>query len=287
MSEPPDDVEPPSPGRVQQGSPRRILYPVLQSESDTTLHIAAGIAKATGAELFVGHVNVSTNDDAHDTSQDVAGTVFKLKTDISVEVDIQGQSLPGPSPLEAITTAASTYDISTIIIGDTTSERLEAQLSAKTGCDTVVVNARNRPDSVASILVPVAGGPHSGAAVEAAGALAEANGAWLELVHILEDESTEGREAADSLLEAGRSCLPDTVEVDTRVIEADDVVDEIKDESNYHDVTVIGAPQKGRLRRLVFGSTATDIRKEAQNTVVMVRHGSGPALTLFSDALSA
>lgn len=287
MSEPPNGVEPPSSGRVQRGSPRRVLYPILQSESDTILHIAAGIAETAGAELFVGHVNVSTNDDAYDTSQDVARTVFKLKTDTPIEVDVQGQSLHGPSPLEAITTAASTYDVGTIVMGDTTSERLEAQLSSKTGCDTVVVNDRNRLDSIASILVPVAGGPHSGAAVEAAGALAEVNDAWIELVHILEDESPESRETADSLLEAGRSRLPDAVDVDTRVIDADDVADEINNESNYHDVTVIGAPQKGRLRRLIFVSTATDIREEARNTVVMVRRGSDPESTLFSGALSA
>lgn len=152
--------------------------------------------------------------------------------------------------------------------------------------DTVVVNERSRVDAIASILVPIAGGPYSGAAVDVAGGLAKANDAWIELVHVVEeDDSSATIEQAEDILEAGRSRLSEIENVDTRVIEGVDAVDEIIEETNYHDITVVGAPQRGRLRRLIFGSMTEDVREQAQNTVVMVRQGSDSENSLFSDSL--
>jgi len=286
MTELPTDGGRPTIWQTESTSRPRVLYPILQSESDTILHVAAGIAEAIDAELVVGRVDVD-DDYSYETSREVAHTVFQAQADPLVEVGVEGHALSGSNRLEAIVDAATTDQINIVVMGDETSERLERQIAERTGCDTVVVNDRAPLGSIASILVPIASGPHSGAAVNVAGALAEANDAWIELVHVLEDDDPEAdRELADTILEGGRSLLPDGLEVDTRVIEADDTVDAIAEESAYHDLTVIGAPRKDRLRRLIFGSTATEIRDEVRNTVVMARKGSDPDVSLFAALLS-
>lgn len=135
-------------------------------------------------------------------------------------------------------------------------------------------------------VAPIADGPYSDAAVDVAGALAMANDAWVELVHVVEnDDASETKKGAEGPLEAGRSRLSDTEDVDTRVIDADDAVDQILEETRYHDITGIGAPQESRLRRLISGSTTDEVREQAQNTVVIVRHGSNSETSLFSDSV--
>jgi len=286
MTELPTDGGRPTIWQSENVSGPRILYPILQSESDTILHVAAAVAETIDGELVVGQVDVD-DDYSYETSRDVARTVFQAQTDPQIEVGVEGHTLSGRNRLEAIVDAATTDQINIVVMGDETSERLERQIAEQTGCDTVVVNDRAPLGSIASILVPIAGGPHSGAAVNVASTLAEANDAWIELVHVLDGDDPEtGREQADAILEAGRSQVPDGVDVDTRVIDADDAVDAIAEESRCHDLTVIGAPQKDRLRHLIFGSTATELRDELQNTVVMARKGSDPDVSLFADLLS-
>jgi len=286
MAESSDDTDSPSIDQTEDQSQRRILYPIFESESDTVLVLAADLAEAIDAELIVGYVDVDGEDFHFDMSRDTAEVVLEAKTDSSIDVPVGGQTLAGSSALDAVVSAAETYDINTIIMGTDASEDLEGQIAKHTGRDTVVINDQNRLESVSSILVPIAGGPSSGGAVDIAGLLATANDAWIELVHVIEDDdasATVGR--AEDILEAGRSRLPDVEDVDTRVIEATDAVDEIIDETQYHDVTVIGAPQKSRLRRLIFGSPTDEIRERAQNTVVMVRRESDSTHSLFPDSL--
>lgn len=282
MGNPAPDVDDRSTAAAGGDSRYRLLYPILDSKSNTIVHLAADLATATGAELFVGLLETCGETSPYDTSREAATIAFQTDADGSIGIDVTARSLTGTSPLEAIVTEATTMDVDAIILNDI-SERLEAQLSRRLGCDTITVNEQAPLESVASILVPIAGGPHSGPAVAVASALAGANDAWLELVHILEESDPAAtRERAATVLTEGSARVPDSVEVDTRVIEGRDVAEEIVGESNYHDVTIIGAPRKGRLRRMIFGSTAGAVRDRAPNTVLMVRGGSDPTQSLFS-----
>jgi len=286
MADSSDDNDSPSIDQTEEQSRRRILYPIFESESDIVLDFAADLAEAIDAELLIGYVDVDDEEFHFDTSRDTAEVVLEAKTDSSIDVPVEGHTLTGSSALDAVVSAAKTYDINTIIMGTDASEDLEGQIAKHTERDTVVINDQNRLESVSSILVPIAGGPSSGGAVDIAGALAQANDAWIELVHIVEDDDASATaERADEVLEAGLSRLTGVEDVDTRVIEAADAVDEIIDETQYHDVTVIGAPQKSRLRRLIFGSPTDEIRERAQNTVVMVRRESDSTHSLFPDSL--
>jgi len=266
--------------QTSEPSPRRVLYPVFGSESEAVIHIGASLAQGTDAELVVGDLDDVTGDPSYDTSRELAKTVFKAQTDGTLDVRVQAAPLAGSSVLEGIVSGADTYDAGVVVLGDEVTEPRESKLAGRIAGDTVVVNDRAPLASVASLLVPVADGPHSGGAVDAAAAVARANDAWLELVHVDTGDSDDSVADPDALLEAARERATG-VEVDTRVVEADDVADAIVAESEYHDVTVIGAPASGRLRRLIFGSTAADVREDAHNTVVMTRHGTDPERTLF------
>lgn len=282
MANQPPDVDDLPTAAAGGDSRYRLLYPILDSKSNTIVHLASDLATATGAELFVGILETGGEDSPFDASREAATIAFQAEADGSIGSDVTARSFAGPSPLEAIVTEATTLDADAIILNDI-SERLEAQLSRRLGYDTIVVTERSPPESVASILVPIAGGPHTGPAVAVAGALAAANDARIELVHILEESDPAAtRERAATVLSEGSARVTDSVEVDTRIIEGRDVAEEIVGESNHHDVTIIGAPRKSRLRRMIFGSTAGDVRDRAPNTVLMVRGGSDPTRSLFS-----
>ncbi|MFD1646834.1 universal stress protein [Haloarchaeobius litoreus] len=286
MSDSPDEQDRPSIGGSKGASKARTLYPIFQRESDTVLGIAGAIAASLDTQLLIGEVETGTDTASYETTRDVAETVLRAREHVAIDADVLGHSLTGPTPIEAIDTAATMFHVNIIVLGNDTSEQLEGLIAKRTGCDTVVVNGRFQRESVASILVPIAGGPHSGAAVNVASAVAAANDARLELVHILETtDSGAGREEAAELLETGAARVPESIDVDTRIIDEDDVTSEIIDESDHHDLTVIGAPRKGTLRRLIFGSKAAEIREQARNTVVMARKGSDPERSLFAGPL--
>lgn len=285
MSEPPGEPDHPAIDDSDGPPRRRTLYPFVEPESDSVLEVVSSIASGMETELLISEVDVGSDDRSYKASRDVSEMVLRARNSTDI-VDVRGQSLTGPTLLDAVVSAASTYDINLIVLGAGTPERLEARVAKRTGCDSVVVNEATRLESIASILVPISGGPHSAGAVDVGGALARTNDASVDLVHVLtDDESSKSRSEAESLLESGETQFPEAVDVNRRLLESQSVVDRIIEESDYHDVTVIGAPQKGRLRRLIFGSTATEIRKQASNTVVMARKGSDPSRSLFADSI--
>lgn len=265
------------------GEPRT-LYPFVDSESDTVLHVAGGIATAFGTQLVVGEVDTSAGRPSYDTTRDVAETVLRARSDDSIAADVLGQRLRGADPVEAVVTGAETLHVNVVVLGEDVSEASEATIARRTGCDTVVVKEQTPLTGIDSVLVAVAGGPHSAAAVDVGGAIAATNDAGVELFHVL-DADDEDRAAGEALLDAGASQLPESVPVETRLSTAEDTADGVVAEANDYDLTVVGAPSHGRLRQFVFGSTTTEIRDRAENTVVMVRNGSDPELSLFADEL--
>lgn len=142
-------------------------------------------------------------------------------------------------------------------------------LHAVVDCPVVLAHAASLPETVSSILVPVAGGPHSAPAVDIGTALARRYDAHCELLHVVTRNQPSEREDGKSLLEDHSGIAGDDA-CDTWLLEADTVVDGIVEQSQYYDLTVIGAPRTPRLRRLVFGSTAETVRENGSNAVVTV-----------------
>lgn len=135
-------------------------------------------------------------------------------------------------------------------------------------CDVVVASRAGRLDAVASILLAVAGGPHSGLAIDVARAVAEAHDAWVDVFHV--DAGGDGPDPVE-IVEAADERLGGFEQFDTWVYEADEVADAIIEQSAYYDVTVLGTPQKGRLRQFVDGSTTGSVERRADVPVLTVR----------------
>lgn len=146
-----------------------------------------------------------------------------------------------------------------------TTDRLVAALST----DVVVANGSGSLDDLASILVPVADGPHTPLAVRTARALARRTGAWVELFHVV-PEGTGGdtRVRGERCLEAAAAGLQGFDRHDSWLYEATDPATAIAEQSRYYDAVVMGAPEMGRIRRLVFGSTVDAVDERVEVPIV-------------------
>lgn len=142
--------------------------------------------------------------------------------------------------------------------------------------DVRVPQSAESADRVSSILVAVAGGPHSGATVDFARALAEETDSLLELFHVLtvhsgDDEDEDGKiGAADALLDSAERRLGSFDRVDRWVVEDETAADAIVEQSSYYDVVVIGASTSGRVEQFVHGSTTGTVVNDAVCPVVVV-----------------
>jgi len=143
------------------------------------------------------------------------------------------------------------------------------RIIAKSPIDTVVANGSGDIEDLASILVPVAGGPHTELTVRVAKALAEHADAWVELFTVVPtDAGADRRSAGAEYLATARRDLGEFEEFDTWLYEAGDPAAAIAEQSAYYDAIVMGAPTKGRLKRVVFGSTPDSVTESVDIPVI-------------------
>jgi nucleotide-binding universal stress UspA family protein len=256
---------------VPEGSP--VVYPVFDAWSTRLLDVGFDLAAGANTDLYV--LDAATDRTAPEV-QSFADEHRTARSD-HVDVDVYGVA-PDGDATGAVRHVVERYDAGLLLLGEQTPRTLtdvvRGDVTRRVPCDAVVVNKLRETPTVASILVPVAEGPHSGVSVRVAGALARTTGAWVELLHVSTAVDADGAEAhAQSLFADGRTQIPPDVDVDTWHLEADDVVRAIAEQTRHYDVTVVGSPQKGRLKRFLFGSTAGEITSEAENTVLTARRG--------------
>lgn len=264
-----------------------VLAPLLSSSTPTTadqVKVATALARTTGASLSV---------------LDPAGGPGRASKVFSQEFEEDGSELlqwarervGGERPAGAdgflsthrlvngVLRTVATEGIDTLVVpgespGGGLRKGVTGRIAARADCDTVVVNGRPGYDGVPSILLPVAGGPHSGLAVDVARRIATDCDAWIDVVHVVEaDASDRRRETAEEYVAAAASRI-DRPETTTWVLEADDAAEAIIEQSGYYGLTVVGAPTKGRLRQFVRGSTNRSIRSSARSVVLSARNGS-------------
>ncbi|WP_253737203.1 universal stress protein [Halohasta salina] len=174
------------------------------------------------------------------------------------------------------------YDPSVMVVKRRTDQRLFEELFSdraerlSTSADVLTVDGRGETDRIASVLIPIAGGDHSRLAVEAGVAVARANDAAVDLFHVVDGDDSAARDRGRVLLEAARDAVAtDGVDVDTWLYEAPDAPAAITEQSQYYDLTVMGAPTNGPLERFVFGSTSKQVQREADSPVIVAHAGGG------------
>ena len=250
--------DPPSANDISTDEDRQyVLYPIFESHDHRTFDTEIpGDPRRVSSDLLANRL-----DDDRDL---VVQTRFEHTDDRT----------------DAVITVARNHDTRLLVFDEHAPESLVApiagdvtdRISDRIHCDAVTVE-RVRPSPTASVLVPIAGGKHSGLSVAVASAIARRTDAVLELFHVAEpDETTE---QVDELFEDAAERVHDDVDVDTWTLEREDVADAIVEQSNHYDLTVVGEPTRGRLRRFVFGSITDDVSEGAHNSVLVSRRSNG------------
>lgn len=261
-----DDLEWPT-------SDQRVLVPFHDAANLVeTGTLAGSIAFGSAGELYLLH---AVDDDDSDQSRKRSELQLAIQEEFDVPVTKAVQEY-APDVLEA---AVDSYSITTAVIDE--DEEVFASQANRTNCHTLVGTGMDAFDAPSSILVPVASGPHSGLATKIAQSLARAYDCWIELFHVIpEDASRDVETDAHDLLEAYEYRLDDDVEVDHHVCEADDPATAIIEHSGYHSVTILGAPQKGKLRQFIFGSTTDEVKENVGRVPVLTARRKGAGSTL-------
>jgi nucleotide-binding universal stress UspA family protein len=143
--------------------------------------------------------------------------------------------------------------------------------------DVVVVRYRKqRP--LRSLLVPVGGGPNSRRATKIAVAMARAepNPAKVVMAHVVpvgarEEHRIRGQQAINYALEG-----VDYPNVETVLLEGNNIVDPILEASQKHDLVVLGATEEPLFKNFLVGPLPERIARRAKVTVIMVKRRSSP-----------
>ena len=185
-------------------------------------------------------------------------------------------------------------------------------VAARAGCDVFVekpaTGAEPPVNPPERILLAVAGGPHSGIATDTARSLALPGDARVDVVHFVTDEPDLGtgpgtkvgsefepepmpefevepesdsgtgpeieRGRASDVLRAAERALGDA-RVESTVRRTDRVAEALVERSGDYDVTVLGAPIRGLLRQLVFGTVPDAVTRRSETRIVMAKRNTG------------
>jgi nucleotide-binding universal stress UspA family protein len=256
-----------------------VLFPIFESHDKQTFEIVQDIAEGSGMALLVLDLLDSDSDRTKDARK-VAGSLLNSKLDDDHNIEIKTLYKETTDPLESVITVARNHDTRLIVFDEHTPDSLVSPITADVPgrisddvpCDVVTVE-QIRDNEPASILVPISGGLHSPLGVVVAGAIARSVSAEMTLFFVsTPDQETD---TAENHFESAHDRLPAGISVETRQVTNKEVVDAIVEESDQYDMTVIGEPDRSRLRRILFGSLTEEVSQEVTNTLLVCRRSSG------------
>ena len=267
-----------------------ILVPLLTREIPPVLDqlkIATTLARPRNASLTIinpGPVPEQTPvyDRPVTDSDDRALLDWAFEQTDDTPPHVNGDFLSTHDVVRGVLHAVRARDVDTLVVpSGARTGRLQKgvteRIAAHAAADVVATNGRAGFEPPPSILLPVAGGPHSGLAADVAATIATDCNAWIDILHVTgEDAPPRKREQAESLVDDVSRRIARPESTTTWVHEATDIAEAIVEQSRYYGLTIIGAPTKDRLRQFIFGSTNTSVRKNAASVVLSVRNNSPP-----------
>lgn len=215
-----------------------------------------------------------------ESERELGRRVRRAKQYGGASVTVEGELRMGRRRDAMVTDAAARRDVDVLVIERPRDASRAGGLLRSTvdvvvdeaGCDVVVASRPDRIDALASILVAVAGGPHSGLAIDVGRAIAGAHDGWLDVFHVVEDgPDGDATPEPARVVEAAEDRLGGFERADTWLHDADDAADAIIEQSRYYDMTIVGEPRKGRLREFVYGSTTASVERAVDVPVLVVR----------------
>ncbi|WP_442908237.1 universal stress protein [Halobacterium sp. KA-6] len=124
--------------------------------------------------------------------------------------------------------------------------------------------------AINSILVPIAGGPNSDAAVTLASSIASEWAASITLLTVIPEGATDTqRQAANRRLETYAESVADSSVV-TTLVRSDDVASAIATESVAHELLVIGASERSLFKRVFRGTIPEQLRQETHAPIFVI-----------------
>ncbi len=265
----------------------QIVVPIANPRNATQLmRTAMRIAEDKDGEILVMSVvtvpeqtPLSRGREQTDEKREILDRAMSLAED--ADVPVSGTIRISHHAASAILNTITQYDSDAVIVGwkGRRTQRRDAVLGSnvdrivkEADCDVYVEKFGLEMDGrVDSILLPTAGGPHAALAVETAAAIARSTRATLYPVYVLGTTPTrEEREQGESLL-ATVSETVDDVPIETRLLENDDVVEALVDESANHDLTIIGATREGVFQKFLFGTIPETVAERAATSVIMTK----------------
>ncbi|WP_254863622.1 amino acid permease [Halovivax gelatinilyticus] len=262
--------------------PHRVMVPLSNPRTEETLMDVAGTiaAERDGIVHAVHIVQVpdQTPLNRADAVTDRIGVESQKLLDRASErfadtdVEVETTTVVSHRAFEEIFDAARRYDADTVVMGwgedrpwaAGRAERPIDELTHDLPCDFLVLNERDFDAS--RILLPTAGGPDSDLSAEVARTFADATGADVEVLHVVDDDSE--RESGEEFL-ASWAADHDLSDADLVVDTSGDVEDAIARAATDRSLLLIGATERGLLSRLVERSLVFNVVDEVECSVLL------------------
>lgn len=198
------------------------------------------------------------------------------------DVAVEGRLVVGTSVASGIVSVVEECDIDAVLLGwharrrrDIVMGHIVDEVLAAAPCDVLVEKIGPTANGVETVLLPAGEGGHTTLAATVARAIARANDARVDVMRVVDPDATDEERAAAVDLATNVAATVGDVSTETTVVESEDVVGTLVEAAEARDVTVIGGGGYGRLRRYVVGTTAREVGRRAETTVVVATRYEG------------
>lgn len=268
-----------------------VLVPVANPETvDRLLDTAIDIAQEQSLPILALHVvevppqlPLSSGEEIlSDESEQLIEYVTERGVDTDVE--IESKIRYARDTATGIVGSVEAYDAECLLMGwrgrprrrDILLGSFLDRVLGEAECDVYVKRIKLPSESINSILVPVAGGPHDELATELAATIAAQHDAEITLLHVGQSDSGSGGDEDNvPILRERQELITDDLSVSSKLVESDHVAGAITDESGSHDLTIIGATREPLFKRRLVGSVAQGVGRTASNSVIITRRYTG------------
>jgi len=275
---------------VPESRDYQILVPIANPASvDQLMHTAIDLAREHDGEIVVMNVVTVPQQTPLSEGRQFVDTERELLEDAiamgqAADVPIGGTIRIGHDVSQAILNTIEARDVETVLLGWRGRSRRQDfvfgsnvdEIITRARCDVLVERIGPHSDAVERILLPTAGGPHAEFAAEVAQAIARANDATIEVIHVVPPGADDRRrESAQATIDPVVDQFGPDITVETAIVEDDSVVDGIVARTETTDLTLIGATREGLFQQLLFGALPEQVGVRAENTVIMAKRDVG------------
>lgn len=275
-------------GKQSGSSQPRFLFPIDGEHADDILPLVCDLVGDADGELFIAAVTtppeqtpLSMPDPRREAERRLGNYVRRAKQECTAITTIRQASRIGRRRGRMLNGLVETYGISTVITEEQPRSGLNSLLGIDTvdeatlgpDCDTIIVSRTAQTEDIDTVLVPVAGGPHSGMAIDTGLALARRNDASLELFHVYAPTDETAESKGEKLLTHGMDRIDTFDNVERTLTGAEDIPQTIIEYTQPFDVTILGAPREGLIQQFVLGTIPESVSTKADGTVLITHRG--------------